>query len=402
MLTDARIRTAKAGAAPIKIADGGGLHLLVQPTGSKLWRQSYRFGKKQRTAALGAYPAVSLAEARTKREDVKRALREGRDPAAVRATEKAEKAAEEQATLMTFSVVAKEWWDTKVIAEGRISATTQNAKQWALKALKADIGKRPIAEIEPPELLKTLRKAAVAGAHEKVSRMRGLASEVFRFGIASGYCVRDPAADLKGALTANQSKPHAAVIASDDIGELLRAIDGVDHSLVRPALQLLALTAARPGELVSMEWSEIDGGTIWNLPAHKTKMRRPHRIPLSTQARAVLEEMRKLTGGRLFVFASSRLRDGRIDKKALNVFLTRIGFGFERHVAHGFRATFSSNANASKLWSPDAIERHLAHLDRDTVRRAYDRDERWDERVAMMQWWADQLDAFRARPARVA
>jgi integrase len=391
MLTDTKVRALKPKPASYRVSDSGGLYLQVQPNGSRLWRLAYRFGGKQKTAAFGAYPDVSVAEARAKREDVKRTLREGRDPAAVRA-------AETKASETTFAVVVEEWWDRKVIGEGR-SVGTQKLLRWSLDALNADIGARPLAEIEPPELLAALRKAEAAGAYSKASRMRGTASAVFRFGIASGYCNRDPAADLKGAITANRSTPHAAVTDPDEIGELMRAIEHANPPRVRLALKLLALTAVRPGELVSAEWSEIEGD-VWDIPGPKMKMRLPHRVPLSRQARAVLEELRKITGNQKHLFASTR-PDRTIATNQLNIGLAKIGFDNDRHVGHGFRSTFSTSANESGKWSADVIELSLAHVPTG-VRAIYNRSKYWPERVALMQWWGDHLDELRSRGKVVA
>jgi integrase len=394
MLTDTAIKNAKPSSAPKKIADGGGLHLLLQPTGSKLWRQAYRWQGKQRTAYFGVYPDVSLAVARSKREDLKRLLRDGHDPAAIKVEAKAQKAAEAKVAGQTFSVTAAEWWAIKIVGEGRAPSTLRHL-QWALDALNAGIGKKPLAEIEPPELLAVLRKAAANGTHEKASRMRSLAGSVFRYGIACGYCKRDPSSDLRGALTANQSTTHPAVTDPDGVRKLMRALDGVTPPLVRTALKLLALTAVRPGELIAAEWSEFNG-SVWTIPEHKTKMRREHRVPLSAQALALLTDLRKVTGNRLHLFASGRINDQNIDKSVLNRALKRVGFGGDIHVPHGFRSTFSSIANESGKWSEDAIELQLAHVDKNTVRRSYNRGDRWQERVDMMAWWGKQLHKMKS------
>jgi hypothetical protein len=273
MLTNAKVLGLKARNDPYKVSDGGGLYVFVQPTGSKLWRLAYRFQGKQRTASFGAYPTVSLAGVRTHRDEIKALLKAGQDPAtAARMISK---------TVRTFRVVAAEWEQKKVIAEGR-SASTIFRTRWLLNMLEAGIGERPIAEIEPPELLQVLRKIEVGGLHETVARLRATASSVFRFGIASGYCKRDPAADLRGALTTATTTPHPAITEPKQIGELLRAIDGARPDRIKLGLKLLALTCVRPGELIGAEWSEISGA-VWDIPAHKMKMRLPHRVPLSRQ-----------------------------------------------------------------------------------------------------------------------
>jgi integrase len=388
-LTDAKVKASRPATKPTKLSDGGGLFLLVQPTGSKLWRMAYRFDHKQRTAAFGIYPAVSLAEARARREEVKKLLREGKDPAI---TGRAQKIA--KAGARTFRAVAKEWEQRKMIAEGK-SASMLRKTRWLLGILNDGIGDRPILEIEAPELLEVLRKVEAKELYEAVKLLRATASSVFRFGIASGYCKRDPAADLRGALTSATSTPHPAVTSPDEIGELMRAVDRAQPERVRLALKLLALTCVRPGELLGAEWSEITGD-VWDIPAHKMKMRLPHRVPLSRQALAVLKEIQPSTGNRKHVFASSRKPDQSFVTQRLNAALEKIGFGGDRHVAHGFRSTFSTTANESGKWSPDAIEMSLAHLT-PGVRGIYNRAKYWEERVPLMQWYADHLDELRER-----
>jgi integrase len=387
-LTDAKVKAIRPAAKPLKVSDGGGLFLLVQPTGSKLWRMAYRFDHKQRTAAFGIYPDVSLATARSLREEVKKALRAGQDPAV---TGRAQKAA--KAGARTFRAVAGEWEQRKMIAEGR-SASTLHRTRWLLGMLNAGIGDKPISEIEPPELLNVLRKVEAGGRYESVARLRAVASQIFRYGIASGYCKRDPAADLRGALTSATSTPHPAVTSPDEIGELMRAVDRAQPERVRLALKLLALTCVRPGELLGAEWSEITGD-VWDIPAHKMKMRLPHRVPLSRQALAVLKEIQPSTGNRKHVFASSLKPTQPFVTQRLNVALEKIGFGGDRHVPHGFRSTFSTIANESGKWSADAIELQLAHVESNKVRRAYNRNIRWEERVALMQWYSDHLDELK-------
>lgn len=390
-LTDAKVRTIKPGPMPVKVSDGGGLHLLVQPSGSKLWRMGYRYGGKQKTLAFGQYPAVSLAAARVARDDAKRHLRSNEDPSTVNKAQQAEK---KLAAASTFRAVAEEWERRKMIGEGKSKSTLRRTR-WLLEFLYRDLGDRPIKEIEPPELLFVLRKAEDAGKLQKVTRLRAVASAVFRYGVACGYCLRDPASDLRGALPAAASTAHAAVIKPAEVGKLIRAIDRVQHDRQRIALRLLALTAVRPAELIGAEWAEIVGD-IWEIPASRTKMRRDHRIPLSRQALSGLDELRAITGNRAHLFASTVNPDQPIWMGyRLNSALSSVGFGGDRHVAHGFRSTFSTLANESGLWPADVIELHLAHMERNQVRRAYNRSLRWEERVALMAWYADHLDELK-------
>jgi Arm DNA-binding domain/Phage integrase family len=284
-LTDVKIRALKPGAKAYKKADSGGLYLLITAAktdpetglttgGAKPWRMNYRFGGKRKTMAFGVYPTVGLAEAREQRDAAKKLLRQGIDPGAER---KERKAAERQA-VTTFKTVSAEWHRRKVVDEGKAASTVYRAR-WLLDILDAGIGHRPIGEIEAPELLAVLRKIEAQEKHETVKRLRATASSVFRFGIATGDCVRDPAADLKGALTSVKATPRAAIVHPAEVGKLLRAINGIEKPGIRLPLQLLALTFVRPGELCSAEWGEFDfdAGT-WTIPASKTKMRVEHRI----------------------------------------------------------------------------------------------------------------------------
>jgi integrase len=394
MLTDLQIKRTKHADRPIKISDAGGLHLLVTPTGSRLWRLAYRYHGRQKTLAFGSYPDVSLAVARDRRDDAKRLLRLGTDPGA---RIKAEKLAEIAATENTFAAVAAEWIERKLVKQKRSDSTISRAN-WLLATMRPALGEQPIAEIEAPELLAVLRRVEADGRHETVARMRAFASSVFRYGIATGRCSRDVAADLRGATTSAVSTPHAAIIDPNGIGELMRAIDGYQRSpVMRLALRFLALTFVRPGELRFAECSEI-AGNVWNIPASKMKMREAHRVPLSRQAVALLTELRPLTGDSRFLFPSPvRTTDQPFGESGLNDALRRLGYAHDEMTPHGFRALASTTLNEMGQWSPDVIERQLAHQERNKVRRSYNRAQYWPERVAMMQAWADHLDDLRGR-----
>ena len=398
MLTDVSIKRIKPGPAPVKVSDSGGLHLLVTATGSRLWKCAYRFAGKQRTLSFGAYPEVSLADARVRREAAKLQLRQGLDPGR---TIKAKKQALVAALTSTFSAVSTEWLQRKMIREQKSGTTISRARR-LLRTLNDSIGDRLLAEIEPPMLLDVMRKVEAQGNHETAARMRAIASSVFRFGIATGACKRDPAADLRGALTSAVSTSRPAIVDSAGIGALLRAIDNFEgQPVMRLALQFLSLTFVRPGELRSAEWSEIEGN-LWSIPGAKMKMRAPHRIPLSTQALAVLEALRTITGKRKHLFASPRKSWQPFAPNQFNFALREMGFAQDEMVAHGFRAMASTVLNESGKWPPDVIELQLAHQERNAVRRAYNRAQRWPERVEMMQWWADHLDELRKRGEVVA
>jgi integrase len=398
MLTDKAVRNLKPKSTPYKVSDGGGLHVLVQPSGSKLWRMAYRFEAKQRTLAFGIYPATSLIEARDRRDDAKRKLRSGEDPGKI---VKAEKQAAIAATANTFSATASEWKQRKLVKEKRSKATLART-DWLLRTLNEGIGDRPINEVTAPELLKVLRKVEAQGLHETVARLRSAASRIFRYGIATGKCERDVAADLRGATTAAVSTPRAAIIDPAGIGELMRKIDAVDgdrHSrIMRLTLRLLAYTFVRPGELRLAEWSEIDdAAAVWDVPGERTKMRRPHRVPLARQALAAFEELRALTGKGKYVCASAFDPKQPLQKNAFSDALQKLGYARDEMSPHGFRAVASTTLNEMNRWPIDVIERQLAHLERNAVRRVYNRAVYWPQRVEMMQAWADYLDQLRAR-----
>ncbi len=397
-LTDTAIRAAKPISSAVKLSDGGGLYLLIQPTGSKLWRLAYRFGGKQKTLALGVYCAansrevlVPLALARERRAEARRMIAAGIDPSEAKRAEKQSAAA----NVVTFRNVADEWL-AKMRREQKADVTIRKA-EWFLRMLSADLGKRPVSAIEPADLLAALRRIEARGHHETARRARSVASRIFRYGVASGYCPRDPASDLRGALTAPVVTNRAAITNPADVGALLRAIDAYQGApITRLALQLLTLTFVRPGELRFTEWSDINGA-IWSIPARRMKMRRPHRVPLSRQALGVIDELRPLTGDGRFLFPSTVSREKPISENTLQGALLRLGYRRGEISSHGLRSTASTLLNESGLWSADAIERQLAHADKDAIRGVYHRGEHWQERVRMMAWWADHLEELRER-----
>jgi integrase len=395
-LTDTRLRALKPDGKPFKRTDTGGLYVLVQPNGSRLWRMNYRFGGLRKTAAFGVYPSVSLVEAREARDNAKRQLRQGIDPGAAR---KERKAVDRQ-TAATFRIVAADWFKTKMVDEGK-AASTIDRTRWLLGILDAGLGDRSIGEIEAPDLLTVLRRVEAQGKHESVSKLRSTASAIFRFGIATGVCTRDPAADLRGALTSVKATPHAAIIDPAEVGKLLRAIDGLKPSKQLP-LQLLALTFVRPGEICRAEWSEFDfDAGVWTIAAEKMKMRSAHRVPLSKQALAILKQLRATAGPSKFLFPADSRGDRPMGGYRLNTPLRMLGYAPDEITAHGFRSTASSILNESGRFSIDAIELSLAHAPRG-VRGIYNRSQYWSERVLLMSWYADHLDELRRRGEIVA
>ena len=393
MLNDTRIRTTKPCKRPIKLSDSGGLYLLIAPHGSKLWRLAYRFGGKQKTLAIGAYPTSTLKAARDKREEAKRLLASGIDPSAQRRLDKQIKA-----TGNTFKAVAEEVL-AKLEKEGRADVTLTK-KRWLLDFAYPAFGDRPIAEITALEVLSVLRRVEGRGRYETARRLRSTCGAIFRYAIATGRAERDPSADLRGALTSPKVNHRAAIVDPVGIGALLRAIDGYDGlPITKAALRLAPLVFVRPGELRHAEWAEFDlAAAEWRIPPAKMKMRRPHRVPLSRQALDVLRDLRPISGGGRFLLPSVRSTVRPMSENTLNAALRRLGYGTDEMTAHGFRAMSSTRLNEMGGWNPDAIERQLAHQEQDDTRRAYvHAAEYWPERVRMMQAWADYLDELRER-----
>jgi integrase len=388
-LTDTAIRATKPRAKPFKLTDGGGLHLLVKPSGTKLWRLAYRFGGKQRTLALGAYPIVTLAEARSGRNAARELLAKGIDPAVKRKLDK-------QSAAITFRVVGEELLD-KLEREGRASRTLTKTR-WLLEFAFAAFGDHAIGQVTAPEILLALRRIEVRGKYETARRLRSTCGMVFRYAIATGRAERDPSADLRGALTTPTVNHRAAILEPRAIGALLRAIDGFEgHAATAMALRLAPFVFVRPGELRHAEWKEFDfDNAEWRIPAEKMKMRRPHRVPLSRQALAILKEQEPVTGHSRWLFPSVRSVMRPISENTLNAALRRLGYGSDEMTAHGFRSMAATRLSEMGRWNPDAIERQLAHEEQNAVRRAYTHGaEYWPERVAMMQVWADYLDELR-------
>ena len=391
MLNDTRVRNAKGGDRPIKLSDGGGLYLLIKPNGSKLWRLAYRFGGKQKSLALGVYPTITLKQARERRDDAKQLLADNIDPSIQRRIDK-----QIATNGNTFRAVAGELLE-KLEREG-LAEVTLGKKRWLLDFAYPLIGDRPVDKITAPELLSVLRKVEAGGRYETARRLRSTCGMVFRYAIATGRAERDVSIDLRGALTTPKVTHRAAIVDPAGIGALLRAIDGYDGLLVtKLALRLAPLVFVRPGELRKAEWSEFDlEGFEWRISASKMKMRRPHRVPLSRQAVAIVRDLQAISGDGRWLFPSVRTTARPMSENTLNAALRRLGYSSDQMTGHGFRAMASTRLNEMGRWNPDAIERQLAHQEMDDVRRAYmHAAEFWSERVKMMQAWADYLDELR-------
>lgn len=392
-LTNVAIRALKPTGKLQKISDGEGLQLWVMPVGSRLWRYSYRYNSSQKTLALGAYPEITLADARKKRDEARALLVSGTDPSQQRKLDKITKALADAAT---FDAVAEEYL-AKKIREGMAQSTLKRL-QSQLRYISPAFGKRPISEITAPEVLAPLKKIDARGTHETATRTKELCGAIFRFGMATGHRKDDPTQALHGALTSHKVKHRAAITDPIAFGAFLRAVEDFDgQQTTKAALKLLALVFTRPGELRNAEWNELNlDKAVWLIPAGRMKMRREHQVPLSRQALGILRELQAITGGGKLLFPGNRSIQRPISENTLNAALRRMGYTKEQMTAHGFRGTASTLLNESGKFSPDAIERALAHQDSDEIRRAYNRGAYWNERIEMAQWWADHLDVLKA------
>jgi integrase len=393
MISDIQARKAKAQDKPYKLTDEKGLYLYITPQGGKLWRFDYRYEGKRKTLSFGGYPDVGLSDAREKRDEARKLIAAGGDPAAQR---KAAKAATAERASNSFEVIAREWHQIHMADK-----TEDHAKR-TLTRLEKDVfpwvRARSLAEIEAPEILAVLRRIEQRGANELAHTAKRTIGQIFRFAIATGRASRNPVPDLQGALKPVVVEHYAAITDPVKIGELLRAVDGYTGELAtRCALRLSFLVMLRPGEVRKAEWQEISiERKEWRIPARKMKMRDEHIIPLSQQAIEIFEEIRPLTGSGRYVFPSVRTNERPMSENTITGALRRLGYTGDEMTAHGFRSMASTRLNESHLFHHDAIERQLAHGERDTVRAAYNRAQYLPERMKMMQWWADYLDSLKS------
>ncbi len=386
-LNDLKVKGAKAGAKPYKLADERGLYLLIQPSGSKLWRFDYRHAGKRKTLALGTYPDTPLSGARKRLGEARAQLEDGIDPSAARQAAKAEHVAK---TENSFEAIAREWF-AKFSPGWKLSHAEK-----IIRRLERDvfpwIGAQPIAGITAPQLLTVLRRLEARGVLETAHRAHQNCGQVFRYAVATGRAERDPSGDLRGALAPWKPQHMASITDPKEIGALLRAIDSYKGVFVtRCAMQMAPLVFVRPGELRQAEWSEINFDTReWRIPAEKMKAGVLHIVPLSDQAIAILRELHPLTGAGRYVFAG--VRDRPMSENTVLYGLRRLGYA--EMTGHGFRSMASTLLN-EQGWPRDVIERQLAHGERDKVRAAYNYAEHMPERRKMMQAWADYLDVQR-------
>ncbi|MFI5011758.1 MAG: tyrosine-type recombinase/integrase [Hyphomicrobiales bacterium] len=368
------------------------MQLWLDPRGYRLWRFAYRFEGKQRVLALGSYPETGLSEARKKRDGAKALVKERRDPAQERRIERITGRA---TAATTFGAIADELIARKK-SEGRAEATIEKVT-WLLGIASAVLGSRPLAKISAAEVLSVLRTIESRGRLESARRLRSVIGEVFRYAIATARAENDPTFALRGALIAPIVKHRAAILDPSALGAFLRAVDGfAGQPETKAALQLLPHVFTRPGELTRAAWVEFDlDAAIWTVPPAKEKMRRGFDVPLSRQALEILRSLRGLTGRGRLVFPGARSSHRPISDSTLNAAMRRMGYASDEVTAHGFRATASTLLNESGRWSKDAIEKALAHIEKDAVRRAYNRSAYWEERKRMAQWWSDYLDQLR-------
>lgn len=391
-LTLFSIQNAKPKDKPYKLADGNGLHLLVNPNGSKLWRLRYRFGSKQNMLALGAFPEISLASARERRDDARKLIAHGTDPSQKR---KQDQRAAAIAAANTFGAIAAEYLAN--LKDGGAAVSTMSKNHWLLEDLAAPIAKRPVTEITPAEILDLLKKVEKSGRRESARRLRGTIGSVFRYAVVTLRAENDPTFALRGALVRPNVKHRAAITDEHRLGALMCTIDAYDGwPTIRVALQLLALTMTRPGDVRLMRRSEIIfPKAMWRIPAERMKMRRPHDVPLSTQAIKILQGIWDFSASDL-VLPSIRSNLKPLSEGAMISALQRMGYTNQEVTPHGFRSSASTILNErSGGQNADVIEAALAHQDEDEVRRAYNRATYWPERVKLMQEWADLLDTFR-------
>lgn len=379
---------------PYKRYDSGGLYLLVKPNGSKLWQFKYRFGGIEKKMPFGAFPEISLVEARRRRDRARTSVADGVDPMRER---KREKAKIRLGAENTFAVVASSYIEHKMVGEGRAEATLKKAR-WFLELLSPAIGNMPLDDLDPQIMLAALKKLEARGNLETAKKCRSFSSRVFRYGAALGLCKSDPTAILQGALITPKARHYAAILEPEKLGQLLRAIDDFEcYPVTRLALKIAPHIFVRPGELRHGDWSEIDWEkAVWTIPAGKMKARRTHAVPLSRQVLELFRELQSVTIGTGYMFPAFHTWKRPMSENTINASFRRMGFTKDEMTAHGFRSTASTLLNESGLWHPDAIERALAHGDSNAIRGTYNRGQYWDERVRMAQWWSDYLDGLRA------
>jgi integrase len=392
-LTDTKVRAAKAREKTYTMADGGGMYLEVAPTGLKVWRLAYRQknGKSNRLT-FGTYPEVSLVDARAQRAAARKLLAEEVDPAGAK---RAAKSNELASSAHTFETVAREW--LKKTAAERAESTQQKNTRWLEKNIFPEIGAMPVALIKPRDVLAALQKIEARGAIESAHKIKQLCGQVFRHAVAADLAERDVTADLRNALSAVPEAHFSAITEPKQIAALLRSIDAyAGHPYAVTALKLSPMLFQRPGELRSMEWTELDlDGGEWRIPGAKMKMRNDHLVPLATQVVKLLLALQPVSGHGKYVFPSVRTDVRCMSENTINAALRSMGYAKEVMTGHGFRAMARTVLDEVLGERVDLIEHQLAHQVKDVNGRAYNRTAHLPARRAMMQRWADYLDTLR-------
>ncbi|WP_426576008.1 tyrosine-type recombinase/integrase [Xenorhabdus stockiae] len=385
-LTARQVDTAKPKEKPYKLADGGGLYLLVNPNGSRYWRLKYRIAGKEKLLALGVYPEISLAEARTKRNDARRTLSDGHDPIEEK---RAEKAAKVFAVSNSFESIAIEWHEYKC------PNWSQGYAEDILEYLKKDIfpyiGKRAVTEIKPAEMLAVLRKMEQRGVLDKLKKTRQACRQIFTYAVITGRAEFNPVTDLASALKTPKQK-HFPHLLADQLHDFLIALSGYSGSQVtQSATRMLMLTGVRTIELRESEWAEFDfDNDLWQIPAERMKMRRPHIVPLSNQVKSILIKLHEITGRGKYVFPSRNDAGKPMSEAAINQVIKRIGYD-GRATGHGFRHTMSTILH-EQGYNTAWIETQLAHVDKNSIRGTYNHAQYLDGRREMLQWYADHME----------
>ncbi|EAS8983577.1 TPA_asm: tyrosine-type recombinase/integrase [Salmonella enterica] len=386
-----QVETAKPKDKPYKLADGGGLYLLVNPNGSRYWRLKYRVAGKEKLLAIGVYPEVTLADARARRDEAKRGIAGGIDP---NEAKREEKLTREAQIKNTFQEIACEWHASKVRkwSEGYASDIMEAFN----KDVFPYIGKKPIAEIKPLELLNVLRRMEGRGATEKAKKVRQRCGEVFRYAIVTGRAEYNPAPDLTSAMQGHESN-HYPFLNAPELPEFFDALSHYSGSeLVVLAARLLIITGLRTGELRGAFWQEInDEAGVWEIPAERMKMRRPHIVPLSRQALSIIARIREMTGRYPLMFPGRNDPRKTMSEASINQVFKRIGYS-GRVTGHGFRHTMSTILH-EQGYNTAWIETQLAHVDKNSIRGTYNHAQYLDGRREMLQWYADYMDALENR-----
>lgn len=390
-LSDVKIRKAEIRDKPYKLSDGGGLFVLVKPNGSKLWQQKYRHFGKERLLSHGLYPDVTLAQARKKRDEARAQVANGDDPAVRKRLDQIE--AETQSRT-TFFLVAEEY--LQMAHDRELADATLRKKSWHVETLSASLHNRPIKEITSAEILHLLKKVEASGRRETAKKLRGTLSGIFRLAVVTLRADNDPTYAIKGALLPVKVTNRAAITDEKAFGQFLRDLDAYTGAgVIKDALLFQILTMTRPGEVRGAKQSEFNfEKKTWGISSERTKMRRDHMIPLSDQALEIVKRNWISIDGVELIFPSLNSNRKWLSENAFNSAIRRMGYTKDEVTAHGFRSTASTILN-TRGHESDVIEAALAHQDKNVIRRTYNRATYWDQRVILMQNWADLVSKFR-------